>query len=100
LRHLDLTTASGGGALLPLKGRRRLRGWRLLPGNRGRPANVLERGLPLILVGDGDVGGLIGIHCREETRLPNPIVSIDGIALRNSTSSNRGAAGDSGAVPV
>src|SRR6266700_1163078 len=26
-------------------------------------AKALERGLPLILVGDGDVGGLIGIHC-------------------------------------
>jgi len=44
-------------------------------------ANELGRGLPLILVGDGD-SGTDGIHCREETRLPNPIVSIDGIALK------------------
>jgi ethanolamine utilization protein EutA len=64
-------------------------------------ANVLERGLPLILVGDGDVGGLIGIHCREETRLPNPIVSIDGIALKEFDFIDIGALLEtSGAVPV
>jgi ethanolamine utilization protein EutA len=64
-------------------------------------ASVLERGLPLILVGDGDVGGLIGIHCREETRLPNPIVSIDGIALKEFDFIDIGALLEtSGAVPV
>jgi len=64
-------------------------------------ANVLERGLPLILVGDGDVGGLIGIHCREETRLPNAIVSIDGIALKEFDFIDIGALLEtSGAVPV
>jgi len=74
---------------------------RLLPGNRGGPCDVLERGLPLILVGDGDVGGLIGIHCREETRLPNPIVSIDGIALKEFDFIDIGALLEtSGAVPV
>src|SRR6266496_3448062 len=64
-------------------------------------ANELGRGLPLILVGDGDVGGLIGIHCREETRLSNPIVSIDGIALKEFDFIDIGALLEtSGAVPV
>ena len=43
---------------------------------------MLARGHPLVLVGDGDVGGLIGIHLREEMRLANPIVSIDGLELK------------------
>jgi len=64
-------------------------------------ANELGRGLPLILVGDGDVGGLIGIHCREETRLPNPIVSVDGITLKEFDFIDIGALLEtSGAVPV
>ena len=64
-------------------------------------ANVLKRGLPLILVGDGDVGGLIGIHCREETRVSNPIVSIDGIVLKEFDFIDIGALLEtSGAVPV
>jgi ethanolamine utilization protein EutA len=64
-------------------------------------AKELGRGLPLILVGDGDVGGLIGIHCREETRLSNPIVSIDGIALKECDFIDIGALLEtSGAVPV
>jgi ethanolamine utilization protein EutA len=64
-------------------------------------ANVLGRGGPLILVGDGDVGGLIGIHCKEETRLPNSIVSIDGIALKEFDFVDIGALlPGSGAVPV
>jgi ethanolamine utilization protein EutA len=62
---------------------------------------ILERGLPLILVGDGDIGGLIGIHCEEELRLPNPIVSIDGITLKEFDFIDIGALLDtSGAVPV
>lgn len=44
-------------------------------------APVLERGHPLIMVVDGDVGGLIGMHCRQEEKLSNPVVSIDGIEL-------------------
>jgi len=64
-------------------------------------AKVLDRGLPLILVGDGDIGGLIGIHCQEEARLPNPIVSIDGIVLKEFDFIDIGALlGTSGAVPV
>jgi ethanolamine utilization protein EutA len=45
-------------------------------------APVLGRGHPLVLAGDGDVGGLLGIHLREEMRLPNPIVSVDGLELK------------------
>jgi ethanolamine utilization protein EutA len=64
-------------------------------------ATLLARGLPLILVGDGDIGGLIGIHCKEELRLPNPIVSIDGITLKAFDFIDIGALLDtSGAVPV
>jgi ethanolamine utilization protein EutA len=62
---------------------------------------LLERGLPLVLVGDGDVGGLVGIHCREEARVPNAIVSIDGIALKEFDFVDIGALLEtSGAVPV
>lgn len=64
-------------------------------------ATVLGRGLPLLLVGDGDVGGLLGIHCREEAHLRNPIVSIDGIVLREFDFVDIGALLEtSGAVPV
>jgi ethanolamine utilization protein EutA len=64
-------------------------------------AKVIERGLPLILVGDGDIGGLIGIHCLEELRLKNPIVSIDGIVLKEFDFIDIGALlATSGAVPV
>jgi ethanolamine utilization protein EutA len=64
-------------------------------------AKVLERGLPLVLVGEGDVGGLIGIHCREEAGVPNPIVSIDGIVLKEFDFIDIGALLEaSGAVPV
>ncbi len=44
-------------------------------------APVLAAGHPLVLAGDSDIGGLLGIHCREELRLANPIVSIDGLEL-------------------
>ena len=42
---------------------------------------VLDKGHPLILVVDGDIGGLLGMHCRQEEGLANPLISIDGIAL-------------------
>jgi ethanolamine utilization protein EutA (predicted chaperonin) len=62
---------------------------------------LLERGQPLILVGDGDIGGLIGIHCVEQLRLPNPVVSIDGITLREFDFVDIGEIiPASGAVPV
>lgn len=44
-------------------------------------APLLERGHPLVVVSDGDVGGLIGMQCRSEEAVPGAVVSIDGIAL-------------------
>ena len=43
---------------------------------------TLDKGYPLVLVSDGDVGGLIGMHLLEEVGLTSPVVSIDGIDLR------------------
>lgn len=64
-------------------------------------SKVLERNLPLILVGDGDIGGLVGIHFKEEMRLANAIVSIDGITLKEFDFIDIGAMLElSGAVPV
>lgn len=64
-------------------------------------ATLLANGLPLILVGDGDIGGLIGIHCEQELRLPNAIISIDGITLKAFDFIDIGALLEtSGAVPV
>jgi len=62
---------------------------------------VLAQGHPLVLAGDGDVGGLIGIHYCEELKLKNPIVSIDGLELKDFDYIDIGAILDtSGAVPV
>lgn len=44
-------------------------------------APVLGAGHPLVIVTDGDVGGLIGMQCRSEEKVPGAIISIDGIAL-------------------
>jgi ethanolamine utilization protein EutA len=64
-------------------------------------ARSLDRGLPLVLIGDGDIGGLVGIHCHETTRLANTIVSIDGIVLKEFDFIDIGAMlEESGAVPV
>ena len=61
----------------------------------------LEHGYPLILVGDGDIGGLVGIHAVEEAKLKNAIVSIDGIILKEFDFIDIGALLESsGAVPV
>lgn len=61
----------------------------------------LARGQPLILVGNNDIGGLIGIHCVEEARIKNPIVSIDGVSLQDLDHIDIGALLPvSGAVPV
>jgi ethanolamine utilization protein EutA len=61
----------------------------------------LDRGHPLVLVCDGDVGGLIGLHLHEEMRLSVPIISIDGIDLREFDYIDIGTLiPSSGAVPV
>ncbi len=62
---------------------------------------VLAHGHPIVLVGDGDVGGLIGIHFREEMKHHHPVVSIDGLELKEFDYIDIGAILDSsGAVPV
>jgi ethanolamine utilization protein EutA len=62
---------------------------------------ILAKGHPLVLAGDGDVGGLIGVHFHEEMNLPHAIVSIDSLDLREFDYIDIGAMLDlSGAVPV
>ena len=70
-------------------------------GVRAGLAKIFGRALPLILVGDGDIGGLVGIHFKEEMAFENPIVSIDGITLKEFDFIDIGAMLElSGAVPV
>jgi ethanolamine utilization protein EutA len=103
LRRLDLTEADFPVAVfVPWRGSatfQRLDGF-----CRGVIAGLkpmLSRGRPLVLAGDGDVGGLIGIHLREELRLSNPIVSVDGLELRDFDYIDIGSMlPNSGAVPV
>ena len=64
-------------------------------------AGMLADHHPLVLAGDGDVGGLLGIHLREEMRLDNAIVSVDGLELKEFDYIDIGAMlPSSGAVPV
>ncbi len=62
---------------------------------------VLDKGHPLILVNDGDIGGILGLHFKEEMKLDKPIISVDGIALQEFDYIDVGALiPSSGAVPV
>ncbi len=64
-------------------------------------APLLAAGHPLVLIGDGDVGGLVGVHAFAESRIARRVVSLDGIALGPFDVCDIGAAVDaSGAVPV
>jgi ethanolamine utilization protein EutA len=63
--------------------------------------DILTKAHPLILVNDGDIGGIVGLHFREELQLDVPIISIDGIALSDFDYIDIGALiPSSGAVPV
>lgn len=63
--------------------------------------NILKNGHPLVLAGDGDVGGLLGIHLHEEMKLANAVVSIDGLELKEFDYIDIGAMLETtGAVPV
>lgn len=42
---------------------------------------VLAQGHPMMIVTGADIGGLLGMHCRENALLENAIVSIDGIEI-------------------
>jgi ethanolamine utilization protein EutA len=62
---------------------------------------ILAKGHPLLLVNDGDIGGIVGLHFQEEMKLENPIISIDGIALNDFDFIDVGALiPSSGSVPV
>ena len=61
----------------------------------------LSRGNPLVLVCDRDIGGLLGIHLKQEMQFPNPVISIDGIELQEFDFIDIGSLlPSSGAVPV
>jgi ethanolamine utilization protein EutA len=63
--------------------------------------SILRNGHPLVLAGDGDVGGLLGIHLHEEMKLTNAVVSIDGLELKEFDYIDIGAMLETtGAVPV
>jgi ethanolamine utilization protein EutA (predicted chaperonin) len=62
---------------------------------------ILAKGHPLVLVNDGDIGGIVGLHFQEELKIENPIISIDGIALNDFDYIDIGALiPSSGSVPV
>jgi ethanolamine utilization protein EutA len=62
---------------------------------------TMRRRRPLVLVGDHDVGGLIGIHLRHELGFEAPLASIDGLELKSFDYVDIGEMLDaSGAVPV
>lgn len=64
-------------------------------------ADVLAQDHPLVVVADGDIGGLLGMHCRENDLLDNAIVAIDGIALSDFDFIDIGAVIlSTGSVPV
>jgi ethanolamine utilization protein EutA len=62
---------------------------------------ILDKAHPLVLVNDGDIGGIVGLHFQEELQIQNPIISIDGIALSDFDYIDIGALiQSSGSVPV
>jgi ethanolamine utilization protein EutA len=103
LRHLDLTESETPIAIfVPWRGSATFH--RLDAFCRGVAAglgDLLGRGFPVVLAGDGDVGGLLGIHFREEMKLANPVISIDGLELKQFDFIDIGEMLESsGAVPV
>jgi ethanolamine utilization protein EutA len=62
---------------------------------------LIAKGHPLMLIGEADCAGLIGIHCQEEIKVGVPVISVDGIALSELDFVDIGALLEtSGAVPV
>jgi len=103
LRRFDLADADSPVALaFPWQGSATYR--RLHAFCEGAVAGMqasLRRGHPLVLVCDGDIGGLLGLHCRDDMGLALPVVSIDGIELREFDYIDIGnLIPTSGAVPV
>ncbi len=64
-------------------------------------ADRIAAGCPIVLIGNSDVGGLIGVHFREEMRIDASVVSIDGIELQEFDFVDIGAMLEgSGSVPA
>ena len=62
---------------------------------------ILAKGHPLTLVSDGDIGGILGLHFKEEMNFVNPVISIDGVSLNEFDYIDIGSLiPSSGAVPV
>ena len=62
---------------------------------------LLGRGHPLMLVNDGDIGGILGLHFKEEMKLESPVISVDGVSLNELDYIDIGALiPSSGCVPV
>ena len=62
---------------------------------------VIERGEFSALAQDAAIGGLLGIHLREEMKIGNSIVSVDGLELKDFDYIDIGTMlQTSGAVPV
>jgi len=62
---------------------------------------LIAKGHPLMLIGEADCAGLIGIHCQEEIKVGVPVISVDGITLSELDFVDIGALLEtSGAVPV
>src|SRR5690606_5364717 len=62
---------------------------------------ITDKGHPIVLVNDGDIGGLHGLHLKEELKLAAAVVSIDGITLEEFDYIDIGAfIPSSGAVPA
>ncbi|MPZ48874.1 MAG: ethanolamine utilization protein EutA [Dehalococcoidia bacterium] len=62
---------------------------------------VIDKGHPIILVYDDDIGGLVGIHLVEESNVSNAVISIDRIELKDFDFVDIGSLIQStGAVPV
>lgn len=64
-------------------------------------AQHLGAGFPIILVGDGDIGGLLGLHLQETLNIKQGVVSIDGVRLQEFDFIDIGRLLDTtGSVPV
>jgi ethanolamine utilization protein EutA len=62
---------------------------------------MIAKGKPVVLVGEADCAGLIGIHCQEERHFGVPVISVDGVTLTELNFVDIGEMLEtSGAVPV
>lgn len=63
--------------------------------------SVTAAGHPIVVVSEGDVGGLVGMHLRSVDGFDSPVISVDGIDLKEFDFVDIGTiVPSSGAVPV